>query len=539
MHFVDAVTSLAKAASLEVPTPQAQNSQKKVSTRPLLDILDRAQAYYCKQLKNPAANQRPIQYLRKRQITGSIAKEFALGYAPQGWDNLKNVLVHSNKESADALEAGLLIQKDEQRIYDRFRDRIMFPIRDQRGRTIAFGGRVLGDDKPKYLNSPETPLFHKSNELYGLYEALQSRESPKKFLIVEGYIDVIALAQHELRFAVATLGTATSTTHLERLFRYAPELVFCFDGDEAGRKAAARALETSIPCLKDGRQIRFLFLPEGEDPDTLVRREGKELFNARIDKALPISDFLLEHLSQGLDTSTLDGKARLATLALPILAQQPEGMLKELMLSQLAEYTQIDPKTLTEQLLKAKQKKKPPSPNPVSTPQNPKDPHHSEQRNTRTPQNQTSEAKSHGPAQRLAYKTIRLLLQLPEKAQLIQIPEELRELDLIHTNLLISVLERLQNTPNISTAALLGHWHDTPEGSKLAGLAAQEFLLCNDSAELEISEAVQQLRKLHIAQAIQKQIKTDRENSSKDGAKLKALLELKKQLMNTNEGEER
>ncbi len=537
MHFVDAVSSLAKAASLEIPTSQTHSSQKKASTRPLLDILDRAQAYYCEQLKNPSINQRPIQYLRKRQITGSIAKEFAIGYAPQGWDNLKNALIHSNKESANALEAGLVVQKDEQRLYDRFRDRIMFPIRDQRGRTIAFGGRVLGDDKPKYLNSPESPLFHKSNELYGLYEALQSRQSPKKFLIVEGYIDVIALAQHELRFAVATLGTATSTTHLERLFRYAPELVFCFDGDEAGRKAAARALETSIPCLKDGRQIRFLFLPEGEDPDTLVREEGKELFNARIDKALPINDFLLEHLSQGLDTSTLDGKARLATLALPMLAQQPEGMLKELMLSQLAEYTQIDPKTLAEQLLKAEQKKKPAPPNPAPAQQKAEHAHHSEQRSTPTPQNHFQETKDNGPAQRLAYKTIRLLLQLPEKAQSIGIPEELRELNLSHTNMLISVLERLQNTPNISTAALLGYWHDTPEGGQLAKLAAQEFLLCNDGAELEIDEAVQQLRKLHIAQAIQKQIKTDRESGSKDGAKLKALLELKKQLINTEGGE--
>ena len=537
MHFVDAVSSLAKAASLEVPTSQTHSSQKKASTRPLLDILDRAQTYYCEQLKNPAINQRPIQYLRKRQITGSIAKEFAIGYAPQGWDNLKNALIHSNKESADAIEAGLVIQKDEQRFYDRFRDRIMFPIRDQRGRTIAFGGRVLGDDKPKYLNSPESPLFHKSNELYGLYEALQSRQSPKKFLIVEGYIDVIALAQHELRFAVATLGTATSTTHLERLFRYAPELVFCFDGDEAGRKAAARALETSIPCLKDGRQIRFLFLPEGEDPDTLVREEGKELFNARIDKAQPISDFLLEHLSQGLDTSTLDGKARLATLALPMLAQQPEGMLKELILSQLAEYTQVDPKTLAQQLHKAEQKKKAALPNPASAPQKTEHPHYSEQRSTPAPQNHIQEARDNGPAQRLAYKTIRLLLQLPEKAQSIGIPEELRELNLSHTNMLISVLERLQNTPNISTAALLGFWHDTPEGSQLAKLAAQEFLLCNDGAELEIDEAVQQLRKLHIAQAIQKQIKTDRESSSKDGAKLKALLELKKQLINTEGAE--
>ncbi|MBL4608170.1 MAG: DNA primase [Pseudomonadales bacterium] len=547
MHFVDAVTSLAQSASLEVPRSQSQNGPQKPSTRPLFDILEKAQAYYCEQLKNTAISQRPIQYLKKRQITGSIAKEFAIGYAPQGWDNLKNALIHNSKESQNALDAGLVIQKDEKRIYDRFRDRIMFPIRDQRGRTIAFGGRVLGDDKPKYLNSPESPLFHKSNELYGLYEALQSRQSPKKFIIVEGYIDVIALAQHDLRFAVATLGTATSTTHLERLFRYAPELVFCFDGDDAGRKAAARGLETAIPCLKDGRQIRFLFLPEGEDPDTLIRQEGKELFNARIEKALPITDFLFEHLSQGLDTSTLDGKARLATLALPMLAQQPKGMLKELMLSQLAEHTKIELKTLAEQLLKAEQKKKASTPSPAPPQQDTDNPNpdsqtpdntHSkyQRRSAKAPQNYRPNEQENGPAQRTAYKTIRLLLQLPEKAQSIQIPEELRELNLTHTNLLINVLECLQNTPNISTAALLGYWHDTPEGSKLASLAAQEFLLCNDSAGLEVNEMIRQLRKLHIAQSVTRQIASDRENNSKDGTKLKALLELKKQL--NKEGDE-
>ena len=537
MHFVDAVTTLAQAASLEVPRNQTQNSQKKASTRPLYDILEKAQAYYCEQLKNSSISQRPIKYLRNRKITGSAAKEFAIGYAPQGWDNLKNTLVHSNKDFDNAMEAGLIVQNDNQRTYDRFRDRIMFPIRDQRGRTIAFGGRVLGDDKPKYLNSPESPLFQKGNELYGLYEALQGRQSPKKFLVVEGYMDVIALAQHDLRFAVATLGTATSKVHLERLFRYAPELVFCFDGDNAGRKAAARALEISISCLKDGRQIRFLFLPDGEDPDTLVRKEGKELFDARINNALAISDFLIQHLSQELDISTLDGKARLATLALPMLAQQPDGMLKELMLSQLAEHTHIELQTLVQQLQKAQQNKKPlsqPTSPPIqqTTKPNPSSQRAEERGNPHSSYRQKSGSNSqdNSTAQLLAYKTIRLLLQLPKKAQSIEIPEELRELDLAHTNLLIRVLERLKNTPNISTAGLLGYWHDTPEGSKLASLAAQEFLLCNDGAELEINEAVQQLRRLHISQAILNQIASDRESGSRDGSKLKALLELKRQL---------
>ena len=538
MHFVDAVKTLAQAASLQVPSTPTHGNEKKANTRPLFDILDKAQSYYCEQLKNPSVNKRPIQYLKGRQITSSAAKEFAIGYAPQGWDNLKSALIHSNKESENALDAGLIVQNDKQRIYDRFRDRIMFPIRDQRGRTIAFGGRVLGDDKPKYLNSPESPLFQKGNELYGLYEALQSRQSPKKFLIVEGYMDVIALAQHDLRFAVATLGTATSKVHIERLFRYAPELIFCFDGDDAGRKAAARALEVSMSCLKDGRQVRFLFLPQGEDPDTLVREEGKELFNARIEKAQPISDFLIDHLSQGLDTSTLDGKARLATLALPMLARQPKGMLRELILSQLAEHTQIALQTLTTQLQAAEQNQKPLAAPPAAQaaaqsqvqPATNRVPTSPAQEPRQAKQKPTPSTNENGTAQLLAYKTIRLLLQLPERAQSIDMPEELRELNLTHTNLLISVLERLKSSPKISTAALLGYWHDTPEGSMLANLAAQEFLLCNDSAELEINEAIQQLRKLHISQAILNQITADRHSGSKDGAQLKALLQLKQQL---------
>lgn len=531
-HFVDAVSVLAQAAGLALPSEPHSSQQRAQTTRHLYEMLAQAQQYYSEQLSNPSVHQRATQYLKKRQITNLIAKEFGLGYAPEGWDNLKTALVHSNKELNDALEAGLLVQKED-RFYDRFRDRIMFPIRDQRGRTIAFGGRVLGDDKPKYLNSPETPLFQKSNELYGLFEVLQAKQKLKKILIVEGYIDVIALAQHHIRFAVAMLGTATSTAHLERLFRHVPELIFCFDGDDPGRKAAARALDVVIPCLKDGRQVRFLFLPEGEDPDTLVRKEGKELFNARIDKAQPISEFLFAHLSEDLDLSSMDGRSRMATLALPQLARLPGGFLQELMIEHLAELTRIDSQTLKQQLQHEGKNKETvvEGAHPAAVARKP-----ALVVNNQVPnRNKFAGQENSVPAEdvqslALTHRIIRLLLQLPQQAQLIAMPNELRDVDLPHTNLLIAVLECFKKMPTMSTAALLGHWHDTREGNTLAGLAAQEFLLCDSHAELEISEALHQLRKLHISRLIQNQIAMDRSSGSKDGSKLRELLELKKTL---------
>lgn len=531
-HFVDAVSVLAQAAGLALPSEPHSSQQWTQTTRHLYEMLAQAQQYYSEQLSNPSVHQRATQYLKKRQITNLIAKEFGLGYAPEGWDNLKTALVHSNKELNDALEAGLLVQKED-RFYDRFRDRIMFPIRDQRGRTIAFGGRVLGDDKPKYLNSPETLLFQKSNELYGLFEVLQAKQKLKKILIVEGYIDVIALAQHHIRFAVAMLGTATSTAHLERLFRHVPELIFCFDGDDPGRKAAARALDVVIPCLKDGRQVRFLFLPEGEDPDTLVRKEGKELFNARIDKAQPISEFLFAHLSEDLDLSSMDGRSRMATLALPQLARLPGGFLQELMIEHLAELTRIDSQTLKQQLQHEGKNKETvvEGAHPATIARKPALVINNQLSN----RNKFVGQENRVPAEdvqslALTHKIIRLLLQLPQQAQLIAMPNELREVDLPHTNLLIAMLECFKKMPTMSTAALLGHWHDTREGNTLAGLAAQEFLLCDSHAELEISEALHQLRKLHISRLIQNQIAMDRSSGSKDGSKLRELLELKKTL---------
>jgi DNA primase len=293
--------------------------------------------YYAHQLfQHPSANE--VQsYVINRGLTEEIVQTYQIGFAPAGWDNL---IQHFRSEPTNRalLKTGMLTQNDNGRVYDRFRHRLMFPIRDVKGRVIAFGGRVMTpDEKPKYLNSPETPIFHKGQELYGLYEARKSLKNFDNIIIVEGYMDVVALAQHGVKNAVATLGTATSETHVQRLFKLTPEIVFCFDGDEAGRRAAIRALSNTLSELKDGLQAKFLFLPEGEDPDSIVRNEGHEGFMHRVKQAQSLPDFLFQHLQTQADVSRLDGKAKLASIAQGWIEKVPEGFIKQLLMSQLAE----------------------------------------------------------------------------------------------------------------------------------------------------------------------------------------------------------
>ncbi len=301
-----------------------------------------------------------MEYLKSRGLSGVIARDFGLGFAPPGWDNLMKHLGGDALQHKAMLDAGLLIENTETgRSYDRFRDRVMFPIRDSRGRIIAFGGRVLGDDKPKYLNSPETPVFHKGQELYGLFEARKANRDLDEIMVVEGYMDVIALAQQGLRNAVATLGTATSDEHLKRLFRIVPSVLFCFDGDAAGRKAAWRALEATLPNLQDGKRARFLFLPDGEDPDSLVRREGTDAFRARINQhAQPLADYFFQQLSEEADPRSLEGKAHLVTLAAPLIDRIPGNHLRTLMRQRLSEIT-----GLSGEMLQQVAQSTPPAPN--------------------------------------------------------------------------------------------------------------------------------------------------------------------------------
>jgi len=339
LPFPEAVEHLAGRLGIEVPRegaddPRAQQREKK--RKEGVNLLELAASFYRERLKMQEG-QSAQRYLSGRGLSDEVIKTYGIGYAPAGWEALKQHLSERGIGEPVQVEYGLLIHREDTgRTYDRFRDRVMFPIRDLRGRTIAFGGRVMGDDQPKYLNSPETPVFHKGRELYGLYEARQASNKLEQLVMVEGYMDVVALAQYGIHNAVATLGTATTEDHLTRLFRLVSRVVFCFDGDRAGRQAASRALETALPQMIDGREARFLFLPEGDDPDTLVRREGSQAFQDRVTCAMPLSEFLFEQAAQGRDLNTVEGRERFASQVLEALNKVPEGMLKSLLLESLA-----------------------------------------------------------------------------------------------------------------------------------------------------------------------------------------------------------
>lgn len=349
LNFPDAVEELAKMAGVEVPREARNDSPKHKERKSLYQLLEKTDQHFRQQLRQSPAKQHAVNYLQLRGLSGEIARDFGIGYAPPGWDNLLKALGSDNESKHLLNEGGMLIERPEDgRCYDRFRNRIMFPIRDVRGRIIGFGGRVLGDDKPKYLNSPETPVFHKGRELYGLYEARQAYRQLPRLLVVEGYMDVVALAQFGIRYGVATLGTACGEDHLNLAFKYTQEVVFCFDGDEAGRKAARRALENSLGAMFDGRQVKFLFLPDGEDPDTLVRQVGTDKFTRMIEMAVPLEDFLFDSVADGIDIQSMEGRARLSKRAAPLLHKLPAGVFRELMFGNLAQRTGLPIDTLME-----------------------------------------------------------------------------------------------------------------------------------------------------------------------------------------------
>jgi DNA primase len=332
LSFVEAVEELAQQAGLEVPREGGIHQGSDL--HPLYDLMSRSAQYYQHQLKHHTTAAQAVDYLKSRGVNGKIAATYGIGYAPSGWDNLSNHLGDDPPTQALLLKCGML-NISEGKHYDRFRNRIIFPIRDPRGRTIGFGGRILSDDKPKYLNSPETPLFHKGRELYGLYEVRQANKNITQLLVVEGYMDVVALAQHGILNAVATLGTATTHEHLEIIFRTCPEVVFCFDGDRAGRDAAWKALVVSLPVMRDGREIKFLFLPQGEDPDTQIRKEGNTAFKQRIDTAIPLSEYLFQELTEQVQMESIDGRAKLVELARPHLQKLPKGVFRQMMFQHL------------------------------------------------------------------------------------------------------------------------------------------------------------------------------------------------------------
>ena len=355
------------------------------------------------------------------RLSGEAAARYQLGFAIDSWDDLLNTLTTQKISTKDLETAGLVSKNDQGRVYDKFRGRIIFPIHDQRGRVIAFGGRIVGEGEPKYLNSPETPVFHKGKELYGLHQALNAISKQKQAIVVEGYMDVIALAQAGIDNAVAALGTATTVTHVEKLFRQCNEIIFCFDGDRAGRQAAWRALENTLPSMQDGRQVSFLFLPEGEDPDTYVKKLGHDAFVMQIQQqSLPLPEYMLSHLSEDIDLQRMDGKAKLAGLARPLLNSLPRGTLKAMLLRELAAITHMNEASLTELM----QEEKKPAPERQVT--------------------STAKHKKHN----LIGKTLSLLLNQPEMALGVDNLAHLQSLELAGTDVLCQIIEIINIIPD-------------------------------------------------------------------------------------------
>ena len=333
LGYVEAVTDLAENAGMKMPEYEARGSAKPLPEGPdLYAIMQQAMQFYRDKLKDSS---RAVDYLKGRGLSGKVAAQYGLGYAPDGWQSLQAAFPKYDDKSLK--DVGLVIENDEGRRYDRFRDRIMFPIMNQRGVVIGFGGRILDAGEPKYLNSPETPLFEKGRELYGLSQARQGIREAGRAIVVEGYMDVIALAQHEVGYAVATLGTATSAIHIQKLFRQTDEIVFCFDGDNAGRKAAWHALEVSLPCLADHKAVKFLFLPAEDDPDTFVRAHGKDTFEKKLVESRPLSDVLLSELKSRVDMTTLEGRSRILHEAKPLLQKISAPALQLQLVKQLAD----------------------------------------------------------------------------------------------------------------------------------------------------------------------------------------------------------
>jgi len=340
MAFPEAVEELATRLGLEVPHEGGVDRSAQRADEPLYELMARVAHFYTEQL---AREPRAREYLAKRGLTAATCERFAIGYAPDSWNELLRRFGASDGERKRLSEAGLIIERERgagregEHYYDRFRDRVMFPIRDARGRVIAFGGRVIDAGEPKYLNSPETVLFHKGRELYGLYETRRARRNLDRLVVVEGYMDAVSLHQAGVEYAVATLGTATTAEHFRRIFRLVPAVVFAFDGDRAGRAAAWRALQQALPEAREGREIRFLFLPQGQDPDTLILAEGRSAFEERLALAVPLSEYLVRELSEQGDLGSADGRARFAEQARPLFARVPEGVYRELLLERLAQ----------------------------------------------------------------------------------------------------------------------------------------------------------------------------------------------------------
>jgi len=469
MSFVEAIEALASMMGVDVPRDESDRPARRYDE--LFSLMGSVENHWQACLRdNPGA----VDYLKQRGIDGATAKRFGIGYAPDSWSDVLDKFGKTTEAAERLLATGLVIRKDNGKHYDRFRDRIMFPIRDTRGRTIGFGGRALGDGEPKYLNSPETVLFHKGRELYGLYEARQALRQIDQLVVVEGYMDVVALSRHGIDFSIATLGTATTSDHLDRIFRLTDNVVFSFDGDRAGRAAAWRALENALPQVREGRQIRFVFLPEKHDPDTYVNEFGADGFMQAIDEGIALSDFLIGELSSQVDMTTIDGKARLAELAKPLINNIPPGVYRELLIDSLADTVGLSAAKLERMLGQARDSKNRPAPKPADE-----------------GKRRRSVSASGRPS--VVRRAITLLLNYPESVNKLDI-EMLAGVKRPGVDLLHDLIETIQKEPNITTAGLLERWRHDDKGRHLGKLAAIEVPAEEDfDASAELAACLDQL----------------------------------------------
>ena len=444
LGYVDAVKDLAESVGMKMPEFEPRAKKTDEGGPDLYAIMERACDYYRERLKDAP---RAIEYLKGRGLTGKIAARFGIGYAPDGWQNLESVF----PEYADKAlkDAGLVIDPEGGgRRYDRFRDRIMFPILDQRGSVIGFGGRVLGDGEPKYLNSPETPLFEKGRELYGLPQARSAIRAAGHVIVVEGYMDVVALAQHEIEYAVATLGTATSPVHVQKLLRQTDEVVFCFDGDAAGRKAAWHALEVSLPYLADNKTVRFLFLPPEHDPDSFVRKEGSKALEQKLDEARPLSEFLLDELKGRVDPGTAEGRSRLVHEAKPLLQKLSAPALRLQLLKALADAAQTSQEDAARLMEIRIARGYEPRPGPALG----------------------APRAAQLPQRRLERILLQCLLAKPTLAT--GLPQAMLDGDSFDVRMLVAVADFCRRSPQAQGGALIEHFKDTEFAAELASSQA-------------------------------------------------------------------
>ncbi len=485
MTFVEAIESLASSMGVEVPRNESDKPARRYDE--LFSLTAQVEKLWQEGLRN---NQAAVDYLKNRGIDGATAQRFGIGYAPDGWSAVLDKFGKSDEAIDRLLATGLIIRKDNGRHYDRFRDRVMFPIRDARGRCIGFGGRTMGDGEPKYLNSPETVLFHKGRELYGLWEARQALRNIDRLVVVEGYMDVVALARHGIDFSVATLGTATTDEHLNRLFRLCDNVAFCFDGDRAGKKAAWRALETTLPHIREGRQVRFAFLPDGHDPDSYVNECGADAFIKVLDEGIALSDYLIGELASQVDLGTVDGKARLAELAKPLLLKVPAGVYRELLMGSLADRVGLSAEKLERSIGRPQARG-------------------GDLASGRQTTSLGRKIAAFGGKPSVVRRAITLLLNHPEAGGKLDV-EKLADVGRPGIELLQRLIETVQEDPNITTAGLLERWRHDDEGRHLGKLAAVEIPSDEDfDPAAELHECLDQLavagRRKRVDLLIQKQ----------------------------------